>query len=104
MPQQYLITAYDFTDDKALERRMAARPAHVALVEKMHAEGKLLIGAAIMDDSGKMIGSSLIGEFESRAELDAWLESEPYVTGRVWEKIEVRSCGVGAVFLKKRGN
>lgn len=101
MPQQYLITAYDFTDDKALERRMAVRPAHVALVEKMHAEGKLLIGAAIMDDSGKMIGSSLIGEFKDRAELDAWLESEPYVTGKVWEKIEVRLCGVGAVFLKR---
>ena len=98
---QYLITAYDHTDETALERRMAARQAHVALVEKLYGEGKLLFGAAIMDESGKMIGSSLVGEFETRAELDTWLEIEPYVTGRVWEKIEVKQCGVGAIFLRR---
>jgi uncharacterized protein YciI len=98
--QQFLITAYDYTDDKAIERRLAARPAHVELIEKLHSEGKLLMGAAILDDSGKMIGSSLVGEFSDRNELDSWLDVEPYVTNRVWEKIEVRPCSVGKVFLK----
>ena len=101
MPQQFLITAYDYTDEKALERRLAARSAHVVLIEKLHGEGKLLMGAAILDDAGKMIGSSLVGVFDSRAELDAWLEVEPYVTGKVWEKIDVQPCGVGAIFLRK---
>ena len=36
-----------------------------------------------------MTGAVLIVEFESRPALDAWLASEPYVTGDVWRRIEV---------------
>lgn len=37
-----------------------------------------------------MIGSAVIVDFPSRAELDDWLKNDPYVTGGVWQKIEVR--------------
>jgi uncharacterized protein YciI len=36
-----------------------------------------------------MIGSTTYVEFESRAELDAWLERDPYVTGDVWRDITI---------------
>jgi uncharacterized protein YciI len=37
-----------------------------------------------------MVGSSCIVEFPDRAAVDAWLATDPYVTGDVWRKIEVR--------------
>jgi uncharacterized protein YciI len=36
-----------------------------------------------------MIGSAAIAQFATRAELDAWLRTDPYVTGGVWQDIEV---------------
>ena len=53
-------------------------------------------GGAILDDTGAMIGSATIVEFPDRAALDAWLARDPYVTGGVWQKIEVRPFRVAA--------
>ncbi|MDO7565736.1 MAG: YciI family protein, partial [OM182 bacterium] len=52
-------------------------------------KGNLIAGGAILDDAGSMIGSTTYVEFESRAELDAWLERDPYVTGDVWRDITI---------------
>ncbi|MDZ4837126.1 MAG: YciI family protein [Candidatus Melainabacteria bacterium] len=96
---QFLVVAYDGKDEKALERRMAARDGHLALGDKMRDAGTMLYGAAILDDSEKMIGSAMICDFESRAQLDKWLENEPYVVGKVWENIDVKQCRVGPSFV-----
>lgn len=96
---QFLVTAYDGTDSMALERRMAARPAHLELGGRLRAEGRHLYGVALLDEGGRMIGSVLVTDYPSRADLDAWLREEPYVTGKVWERIEVRPCRVGPSFL-----
>ena len=98
---QFLILAYDGKDSEALSRRMAARTAHIELGDRLRDEGHLHFATAILDDSGTMIGSMLVAEYESREELDAWLKIEPYVTGSVWETIEVRPCRVGPSFVKK---
>ena len=98
---QFLILGYDGKDTEAAARRTAARPAHIALGDQLVAEGKLLFGTAILNDAGAMIGSMLVGEFENRAELDKWLEVEPYVTGKVWEKVEIQPCRVGPSFVGK---
>ena len=50
----------------------------------------LIVGGAILDDGGRMVGSSCIVEFPDRAAVDAWLATDPYVTENVWQKIEVR--------------
>ena len=96
---QFLVIGYDGTDEHATDRRMAAREAHIKLGDQLVADGKLLFGVAILDDSGKMIGSTFIADFSSRAELDAWLAIEPYITGKVWERIEVKPCRVGPSFI-----
>jgi len=77
---------------------MAVRDAHIRVGDRLRDEGKMPFGAAILDDDERMIGSVLICDFPSRVELDQWLEEEPYVTGKVWEKIEIKSCRVGPSF------
>jgi uncharacterized protein YciI len=89
---QFVITAHDYKDEDALNRRLACRASHLDGLREMSREGKFLSGGAILNENGKMIGSNAHFSFADRAELDAWLETEPYMTGRVWE--EVRVCEV----------
>ena len=86
---QFLVNAWDHTDEDAINRRMARRDAHLAGVKKLIADGHFISGGASLDDDGKMIGSSLHLEFPDRESLDACLLADPYVAGRVWDKIKV---------------
>ncbi len=88
--QQFVVIAYDGTDEDALNQRMAARPAHFEGARQLKAQGSFIEGGAILNDAGKMIGSVMVVAFESRAHLDQWLKVEPYVTGNVWQQIEVK--------------
>ncbi len=88
--QQFVIIAYDGMDAAALDRRMAARPAHIENVRQLKANGQFTEGGAILDETGKMIGSVMIVAFDSRAALEQWLAGDPYVTGNVWERIQVQ--------------
>ncbi|MEU8132120.1 YciI family protein [Streptodolium elevatio] len=99
---QFLLVAYDGTDEQALERRMRVRDDHVRLGDAMVAAGSMLFGTAILDGADRMIGSMLVLDFPSRDELDAWLKVEPYVTGGVWERIDVQPCRVGPSFAAVR--
>jgi uncharacterized protein YciI len=84
-----MIVAYDGTDEGALNRRLAVRDSHIAGAIELKNKGNLIAGGAILDDTGRMIGSTTYVEFESRVELDAWLERDPYVTGDVWRDITI---------------
>lgn len=95
--QQYVIHAWDGTDDKALERRMAARPAHFDGAKKLKAEGHFVLGGAMLNNEGKMIGSTMVLQFESKEQLQQWIDSEPYITGKVWEKIDIHPFRVADV-------
>ncbi|MDD9901521.1 MAG: YciI family protein [Alphaproteobacteria bacterium] len=96
---QFVVIGRDGTDAEAMDRRLKARDAHLALGDKMFAEGSLLFGVALLNDDGKMCGSVMIADFPSRTELDAWLAVEPYVTGEVWKDIEISECRVGPSFM-----
>lgn len=98
---QFLVTGYDGTDEKAMERRMAAREEHMKMVDTMKTKGHHLYAAALLDDNEKMIGSVLIVDFPSREALDQWLKVEPYVAGDVWRQLEVKPCKVPPMFLNK---
>ncbi len=87
---QFVVTAIDFTDTDALARRMANREAHLASVRQMIADGKFLSGGAILDASEKMIGSTLHLEFPDRANLEQHIQSDPYITGKVWEHVDIK--------------
>jgi len=96
---QFIVSGYDGTDAEAGKRRLKVREEHLTLANSMREEGKLLFAAALLDDQEKMVGSVLMMDFSNRAELDKWLEIEPYVIGNVWEKIEVQPCKVPPMFL-----
>jgi len=96
---QFMVTGYDGTDPGALARRLAVREHHLELGAKLTAEGRMLHGSAIVDDDGRMIGSVLILDYPSRADLDAWLAIEPYAVCDVWRRIEIVRVRVGDAFL-----
>lgn len=79
---QFLVIAYDYDD--VLDKRMENRPAHVEGTQKLMAEGKIVSACALIEDD-KMVGSSVLTNFENEDEFDAWLDNEPYVTGGVWD-------------------
>ena len=97
---QFIIIGRDGTDSHAAERRKDMREAHLAQVEKAVQSGEQLMGAAMLNNNGDMTGSVMIVDFPDRIALDQWLENEPYVTGRVWQDIEVIPCKIPPVFLK----
>lgn len=95
--QQYLITAYDFTDAGALERRLQVRPIHLDGARKLKANGNFVIGGAMLNEDGKMIGSTMVVQFETEAELEAWKREEPYITQGVWDRVEIKPFKVADV-------
>ena len=85
-----MIKAYD--GEGKLDKRMEVRPRHFEGMEKM--KEHILCAGGMLDKDGKMMGSLLIMEFESRDQLDEYLLKEPYVVEHVWERIEVEQMNV----------
>jgi uncharacterized protein YciI len=95
---QFMVLGHDHRDEGALARRLAARDAHLALAGEHIRSGNLLYAVALLNGRGEMCGSMLVAEYDSRAQLDQWLAVEPYVTGQVWQTVEVIPCRVGPTF------
>ena len=99
---QYIVIAYDDVDDRAEERRLAAREDHLKLAREMYDSGKWLYAVGILNDDGKMIGSMIVCEFPSKNELKKqWFEKEPYVVGKVWKRIEINRASVAPFCIGK---
>jgi len=94
---QYVITAYDFTDANALERRMAARPLHFDKARELKTQDRFIKGGAILNDEGKMIGSVMLMQFEDDRALEDWKQNEPYIIHGVWEKVDIKPFKVADV-------
>ena len=94
---QYVVIAEDGNDAEALNRRMQARPAHLDGARNLKAKDQYVMGGAILDEEGTMRGSVMIVQFETDAALNEWLSSEPYINGKVWEKIQVKRFRVADV-------
>lgn len=93
-----MLIAKDGTDPDALKRRLAAREQHIALGDEAVRTGEQILGCALLNAQDAMCGSVMLVDFEDRAALDRWLEKEPYVTGHVWQDIEIYPCRVGPSF------
>ena len=97
---QFMVLGYDGTDDKALERRLAARDDHLTQAKQLYDNGFWLYAAAILSEDGKMIGSMIICDFPSEEALkEVWLDKEPYVLGKVWQTIEIHRAQVAPFCL-----
>ena len=97
---QFIVTGLDGKDEKALDRRMAAREGHLAMAREMADKGHWLYAAAILNDDKQMVGSVIICDFESREALqNDWLDREPYVLGDVWKEVQISEAAVPPLFL-----
>jgi uncharacterized protein YciI len=87
---QFLLLAYDGTDPEAPQRRLKVREEHLKKISVLKKASEFLLGGAILDESGKMIGSMIVYDFPDRQSLEERLKDEPYLTERVWEKMEIQ--------------
>lgn len=95
---QFVIIAKDGTGPEALQRRLKARADHIQNTDLNMPH--MIMGVATLNDQADMCGSVMVVDFPSRAELDQWLKSEPYVVQGVWRDITILPCKVGPSFLK----
>ena len=79
----------------SLEKRLAARPAHLARLEALQAAGRMILAgpcpAIDAPDPGPagFSGSVIVAEFESLAAAQAWAAADPYAAG-VYAKVTVK--------------
>ena len=85
-------------EDRAgtLDQRLAARPAHLARLQALQAEGRLVIAgpcpAIDSPDPGPagFSGSVIVAEFDSLTTAQAWADADPYVAAGVYGKVTVK--------------
>ena len=77
-----------------LEKRLATRPAHLARLQQLDAEGRLIVAGAMPKDPSNpqagFYGSTMILDFDSREALDEWLKDEPFVKEGVYSHVDVK--------------
>ncbi|MBB6523295.1 YciI family protein [Pseudoteredinibacter isoporae] len=90
----YAIISEDIPN--SLEKRLAARPDHLARLEQLNAAGRLLIAGphpAIDDENpgeAGFSGSLVVAEFENLSTAQAWADEDPYVAAGVYAKVVVK--------------
>lgn len=90
----YAIISQDVPD--SLEKRMSVRPAHVARLQALQDEGRMLLAGPHpkidSDDPGPagFTGSLIVAEFESLQAAQEWADADPYITAGVYEKVIVK--------------
>ena len=77
-----------------VEKRLATRPQHLARLEQLNAEGRLIVAGAMPKDPSNpqagFYGSTIIVDFDSREALDAWIQDEPFLKEGIYESINVK--------------
>lgn len=90
----YVIYAEDIAD--SLEKRLSFRPAHLARLQLLHDEGRLLTaGPMPAVDSNEpgaagFSGSTVIAEFESLEAAQSWANDDPYIAAGVYRQVSVK--------------
>lgn len=90
----YVIYAEDIAD--SLEKRLSVRPAHLARLQLLHDEGRLLTaGPMPAVDSNEpgaagFSGSTVIAEFESLEAAPSWANDDPYIAAGVYRQVSVK--------------
>ncbi len=82
--------------DGSLDARLQARPAHLARLEVLKQEGRLVLAgphpAIDSDDPGAagFSGSLVVAEFDSLQDARAWADTDPYMAAGVYAQVTVK--------------
>ncbi|MDF1782123.1 MAG: YciI family protein [Alcanivoracaceae bacterium] len=90
----YAIISEDVAD--SLPLRKQARAAHLARLEQLQKEDRLLVAgphpATDSDDPGEagFTGSLVVAQFASLEQAQAWADVDPYIDAGVYAKVTVK--------------
>lgn len=90
----YIITGEDVPD--SLDKRLATRPAHLARLQQLQDEGRLLVAGPLpaidSNDPGPagFSGSVIIAEFTDLNAAQGWANADPYVAAGVYAQVTVK--------------
>jgi uncharacterized protein len=90
----YAIISQDVED--SLEKRISVRADHIARLQALQEEGRLLIAGPHpkidSEDPGPsgFSGSLIVAEFKSLQDAQEWADADPYITAGVYEKVIVK--------------
>lgn len=82
--------------ENSLEKRLAARPEHLARLQQLADEGRLLVAgphpAIDNENPGEagFTGSLVVADFPSLEDAQAWADVDPYIAAGVYDKVIVK--------------
>lgn len=90
----YAIISQDV--DNSLDKRLAARPDHLARLQALQEDGRLLLAgphpAIDSEDPGSagFTGSLVVAEFASLTDARDWADADPYIAAGVYAQVQVK--------------
>ncbi|HIL85354.1 MAG TPA: YciI family protein [Pseudomonadales bacterium] len=90
----YAIISEDINN--SLEKRKAARPAHLERIQDLVDEGRVIVAgphpAVDTEDPGEagFTGSLVVAEFSSLEEAQTWANADPYVAAGAYARVTVK--------------
>lgn len=90
----YAIVAEDTPD--SLEKRLTNRPAHLARLQTLQAEGRLLLAGpfpaidSVDPGPAGFSGSLIVAEFDDFQAAQTWADADPFVAAGVYGKVFVK--------------
>jgi len=90
----YAIISQDV--ENSLEKRMSVRADHLARLDSLKEQGRLVIAgphpAVDCDNPGEagFTGSLVVAEFPSLQDAQEWADQDPYINAGVYEKVIVK--------------
>lgn len=90
----YLIYSEDV--ENSLERRMSVREKHLARLQDLQDQGRLLLAgpcpAIDAENPGEagFTGSLIVAEFDSLIQAQAWADVDPYIAAGVYKNVTVK--------------
>ncbi|AMO55869.1 BolA family transcriptional regulator [Endozoicomonas montiporae] len=82
--------------ENSLPLRKASRPAHLARLEQLKEQGRLILAGPLpaidSNDPGEsgFTGSLVVAEFESLDAAQVWADADPYMDAGVYRKVVVK--------------
>lgn len=80
----------------SLEKRIAARPSHVARLQELQSQGRLLLAGpfpavdAMEPGAAGFSGSLIVAEFASLDSAQDWANADPYVAAGIYAGVRVQ--------------
>ena len=90
----YSIVGKDVAD--SLARRMSVRPDHLARLQALQGQGRLLLAGpfpaidAVDPGAAGFTGSLIVAEFSSLQAAQEWADADPYIAAGVYAEVQVK--------------